>query len=298
MSSLLTNVSAMTALQALNQTQQSLQTTEGQISTGLAISNASDNASYWSIATKMSSDVGGLNAVQSALSESSSMVSTMSAAMTATISVMDAIKNDLVTASNPGADLSKIQTDIEAQQASLQSIGQSASFNGVNFLNTTGSTLSLVSSYDSTNGVSFINIDTTGTMLFDIPAGSSPTGSGTGILDKAGTAYPGSSVMTLNVTSATAGDIANMLTDVNTAIDSITTAASNLGADSTNIGTQQTFISSLVDSLQAGVGALVDADMNAASTKLSALQVQQQLGIQSLAIANSNTQMILKLFGG
>jgi flagellin len=298
MNSLLTNVSAMTALQALTQTQQSLSTTENQISTGLAISSAADNASYWSIATKMSSDVGALGAVQSALSESSSMVSTMSAAMTATISVMDAIKNDLVTASNPGSDLTKIQTDISAQQSLLQSIGQSANFNGVNFLNTTGSTVSLVASYDSTNGVSTININTANTMLFSIAAGASPTSSGTGILDKAGTAYSSASIMTLNVSSATSGDIANMLTDVNTAINSITTAGSTLGANSTNIATQQNFISNLSNSLTSGIGSLVDADMNQASTKLAALQVQQQLGIQALSIANTNTQMILKLFGG
>jgi flagellin len=288
----------MTALQALTQTQNSLNTTENQISTGLAISSAADNASYWSIATTMSSEVDALGSVQSALSESSSMVSTMSAAMTATISVMDVIKDDLVTASNPSSDLSKIQTDIAAQQSLLQSIGQSANFNGLNFLNTTGGTVSLVSSYDASSGISTINIDTTGTMLFSISAGGTASANGTGILDSAGTNYSAASIMTLDVTNATAGDLANMLADVDVAISSITTGASNLGADSTNISTQQMFISNLSNSLTSGVGSLVDADMNAASTRLAALQVQQQLGIQSLSIANSNTQMILKLFQG
>jgi flagellin len=63
------------------------------------------------------------------------------------------------------------------------------------------------------------------------------------------------------------------------------------------VNNQQTFITALSDSLTTGVGSLVDADMNEASTRLSALQVQQQLGIQALSIANSNTQLILKLFG-
>ena len=105
MSSLLTNTSAMTALASLTQTQYNMNKVESQVSTGLAISSAADNASYWSIATKMTSNVGALGAVNSALSESQSMVSTMTAALQHSISVMDAIKNDLVTAAQPGADL-------------------------------------------------------------------------------------------------------------------------------------------------------------------------------------------------
>ena len=292
MSSLHTNTSAMTALQSLNMTQNALAKTESQISTGLAISSAADNSSYWSIATKMTSNVGALGAVSSALSESSSMIATMSAAMTATISVMDAIKNDLVEGQQPGADLSKIQTDITAQQQLLKSIGGSSNFNGQNWLDTSGGTVSLVASYDSTNGVSTIDINTTSTALFNGTAGTS------GILDKAGAAYTSASILTLDVSSATVGDLGNMLKDVETALNSITSVASTLGATTTTISTQQTFISNLTDSLTTGVGSLVDADMNEASTKLAALQVQQQLGIQSLSIANQNTQMILKLFGG
>ena len=93
-----------------------MNTTENQVSTGLRINNASDNVAYWSIATKMKSNIGALGAVNDALSESSSMISTMTSALNSTISVVNAIKNDLVTASNPGADLNKIQTDIASQQ--------------------------------------------------------------------------------------------------------------------------------------------------------------------------------------
>lgn len=292
-SSLLTNTSAMTALQSLNQTQASLNQVEGQVSTGLAIASASDSPSYWSIATKMHSDVGALGAVSSALGESQSMVSTMSAALTATISVMDSIKNDLVTASQPGANLSAIQTDIQAQQNALISIGQSATFNGQNFLETAGGNVNLVASYDSNNGVSFLTVNTSNTALF----GTAGVASTTGILGKSGAAYTAASILTVSVTAATSGDIANMLTDVQTAIGSITTAASTLGGVTTNLATQANYVSNLSDSLTTGVGSLVDANMNEAATKLAALQVQQQLGVQALSISNSNTQLILKLFG-
>ena len=60
---------------------------------------------------------------------------------------------------------------------------------------------------------------------------------------------------------------------------------------------QTTFVSPLMDSIDKGVGKLVDADMEEESSKLTALQTQQQLAVQSLSIANQNTQLILKLFG-
>jgi flagellin len=292
MSSLLTSTSAMTALASLTQTQMNLQKTKNQVSTGLRISTAADNASYWSIATKMKSNVGALGAVNDALSESQSMVSTMTSALNTSISVMDAIKKDLVTASQPGADLNAIQTNISKQQAALVSIGSSATFNGQNFLDTTGGRVNLVASYDSTNGVSFLSVDTSQTALFD-----ATTGATSGILGVSGAAFTSASILTLNITAATAGDLKNMLTDVETAISSITTASSILGSTTTNLTTQQNYVSNLSDSLTTGVGSLVDADMNEAATKLAALQVQQQLGIQALSISNSNTQLILKLFG-
>ncbi|ACB96262.1 flagellin domain protein [Beijerinckia indica subsp. indica ATCC 9039] len=300
MSSLLTNTSSMTALQVLSQTQQSLQKTQSEISTGQRISSAADGASYWSIATKMKSTVGALGAVSDALAGSAQLVSTMNNGVINSVSVLQVIQRDLVQASNPGADKQKIQDDIGTQQKLLISIGQSSTFNGINLLAASAaSTQSFVASYDSTNGVSSLNIDTSNTLLFTTDANGvyAATSSGAvGILDKAGANYTGGSVLNFDISSATAGDIANILKDVGSAIDKVTAAGSYLGATTNNINVQANFISNLSDSLTSGVGALVDANMNEASTKLAALQVQQQLGIQALSIANSNTQLILRLF--
>jgi flagellin len=293
----------MTALLSLNNTQQSLAKFENQVSTGLKISSAADNASYWSIATSMNSQVGALGAVSNAMSESGSMLATMSAALQSTVSIMDNIKNDLITAATDTGNssaLSKIQTDIQTQQQQLISMGTSATFNNQNLLAAaTGTTVSLVSSYDATNGLSYITLNTSDTSLFGtgVSAGSTAnlTGGG-GILDASGASFTGASVLSLDVTTATAGDISNMLKDVETALSSIESAASTIGATQTNITEQQNFVSALSDSLSSGVGSLVDADMNQASTRISALQVQQQLGVQALSIANSNTQLILRLF--
>ncbi|TAL78660.1 MAG: flagellin [Beijerinckiaceae bacterium] len=296
----------MTALLSLNNTQQSLAKFENQVSTGLKIGSAADNASYWSIATSMTSQVGALGAVSNALSESGSMLATMSAALQSTVSIMDNIKNDLITAGADTGDasaLQKVQTDIQTQQQALISMGTSAIFNNQNLLAAaTGTSVNMVASYDATNGLSYITLNTSNTALFGtgVSAGSTANLEVTsgGILDTKGANFTGASVLSLDVTASglTSGDISNMLKDVETALSSIESAASTIGATQTNITEQQNFVSALSDSLTSGVGSLVDADMNQASTRISALQVQQQLGVQALSIANSNTQLILRLF--
>jgi flagellin len=275
-----------------------MQQTQSQISTGLRVSSAADNAAYWSIATTMKSDNGALGAVKDGLGQSAAMLNTFSAAMNKAITVVNNIKNNLVSAQQPGADTAKIQTDIKAQQDELLSIANSANFNGQNWLNNTANgaaaastTAKLVASYNNATGVSTIDVDTSSLQLVD---GMTAGGGSAGILATNG-AQSSKSVLSMDATSTS--DLDKQLTDVDTAIKSLTTAASLIGAKSSAVSTQQDFISALSDSLTQGVSSLVDADMNQTSTRLQALQVQQQLGIQSLSIANSNSQMILKLFG-
>ncbi|ALN74150.1 hypothetical protein M673_15590 [Aureimonas sp. AU20] len=83
---------------------------------------------------------------------------------------------------------------------------------------------------------------------------------------------------------------------VNTAINKVTTAASNLGSVASRIDMQKSFVNTLMDTIDKGVGNLIDADMTEESTKLQALQVKQQLGTQSLSIANQSAQSVLSLF--
>jgi flagellin len=106
-----------------------------------------------------------------------------------------------------------------------------------------------------------------------------------------------SSVDTLSISTATtSSQLDGMLQMVDDAMTEMTTAAASLGSISSRIEMQNDFISKLTDSLDRGIGRLVDADMEEESAKLSALQVQQQLGIQALSIANSGSQNILSLF--
>jgi flagellin len=96
------------------------------------------------------------------------------------------------------------------------------------------------------------------------------------------------------VTGATATE--TELQAAETALGVITAQATALGVAEKAIETQQTFISELVDNLDAGIGAIVDANMEEEAARLQALQVQQQLATQSLSIANQNPQSILALF--
>ena len=87
-----------------------------------------------------------------------------------------------------------------------------------------------------------------------------------------------------------------MISGVDTAITAMTNAATDLGAVKTRIDLQKDFAKSLMDAIDTGVGQLVDADMNEESTRLQALQVRSQLGIQALGMANQSAQSILRLF--
>jgi flagellin len=101
----------------------------------------------------------------------------------------------------------------------------------------------------------------------------------------------------IKIDSTTSNDtVAGMLSAVDAMLQSVTDAASTLGAVKTRIDTQNAFVKNLTDTISKGVGRLVDADMNEESTRLKALQTQQQLGIQSLSIANGNAQNLLQLF--
>jgi flagellin len=328
MSSIMTNASAMTALKTLNATNKALSTTQSRIATGFRVAEASDNAAYWSIATTMRSDNKALTTVKDALGLGAAKVDTAYTGVKAAIDVVDEIKSKLVAAREPGVDRAKIQSEITQLQGQLSSNASASSFSGENWLSTDSSasgynaTKSIVSSFtrSSTGSVSVgtISINTQGTKLFDAAAntdaGVTTVGTGgTGILDAVRLTADGArsddqtlAVGTFTVASLNIGSLTNSATDlatlesyikgVDAAVSEMTTAASDLGAAKKRIDMQSEFVTNLMDTIDRGVGTLVDADMNKESTRLQALQVQQQLGIQALSIANGNSQSILSLF--
>ncbi|CVI64245.1 MULTISPECIES: flagellin [Agrobacterium] len=136
MTSILTNTSAIGALQILRAVSSNLAKTQNQASSGLRVVTPSDNAAYWSIATTMRSDQSAIYAVQDAIGLGSAKVDTAYAAMDSTINVLAEFQAKLVAAKEQGVDRAKIQTELEALKDQAVSIAKSASFNGVNWLNT------------------------------------------------------------------------------------------------------------------------------------------------------------------
>jgi len=299
-SSLLTNSSAMTALQTLRNVSSQLATTQSRISTGQRVATASDNAAYWSIATSMRADNAALSAVSDSLGLSAATVDTEYTALTAvvgdTTGGLTKLQALLVEAKTAGIDRTKIQADITQIQQQMKGTAGAATFNGVNWLSATTATpatFNLVSSFSRVGGT-----PTIGTITLTISNYSLYTSTSTGILD---TVSGGASINTLTIATLT-DSVADQTTldtyiaKVTAAINSVASAAANLGAVKNRISTNTDFVKTLMDSVDRGVGQLVDADMNAESTRLQALQTQQQLGVQALSIANQNSQSILSLF--
>ncbi|NSL22104.1 flagellin [Agrobacterium tumefaciens] len=441
MTSILTNVAAMSALQTLRSIGQNMETTQDRVSSGQRVGEASDNAAYWSIATTMRSDNGALSAVQDALGLGAAKVDTAYSGMESSIDVVKEIKNKLVAAREPGVDKAKIQEEITQLQDQLKSISSSSSFSGENWLqakisdgagNLTDVTKQVVGSFirDAGGNVSVKTINvalSNGTVLFDTSSGAAKDKQG--ILDSfayysttgnyrsfditttvtatgaksekpvaattfteaqlsalkpatAGTpvtvtyatgglatvalgsgtkengtylkigenqyvkvtttdpAAAGSttsevgtigatkyylettaanidaptqltySLTSLDITKDLKGSFTNadgtaltenqyldaMVSFVDKQLQSMTSAAADLGSVKMRIDLQENFVNKLTDSLDKGIGRLVDAEMNEESTKLKALQTQQQLAVQALSIANNDSQSILSLF--
>jgi len=396
--SLLTNTSAMVALQNLRSVNKGLNMVQEQISTGKKVSTAKDNAAIFAISTVMQSDVKGFEAINQSLNLGSASVGVARGAAEKVSELLVEMKGLIVAAQEDNVDRTKIQTDIGQLRDQIDGIVDAAQFNGLNFLKGAASTDFLASLDRDASGnvtASTISVDS---YSLETTAGAAVAGlanSGTGVstglnsaaalvvdtgvfsVDLEGTAATfdpgdvielridgrkisvtaetgdtqdtlgqrltnaindagitgisvaftaggttvdsqvditngtgGAVAFEVNVTDGTGGGLANLNTlDVSTAagaaaalvsieglIQESVDASAEFGSAQKRIEIQNEFVSELTDSLKTGIGALTDADLEAASARLQSLQVQQQLGIQALSIANAAPNSILGLF--
>lgn len=402
MSSILTNNGAMVALQTLRGINKSLGETQSQISTGKNVASAKDNAAVWAISKVMESDVKGFKGIKDSLNLGESTVAVARQAAETITDLLTEMKGKIVAAQEDNVDRAKINTDVTALKAQIESVVSAAQFNGLNLVDGSAASASILASLDrdSTGGVTASRItvnaqdlSTGGYTANDIFSGSSTGASTNGdtvalALDAGGgneqieiaengaafaegdkvsltigdqtvsytvtaddaaatttadlvavalktkidelnidglvvdydSGTPGTLDLTNNgtndlsvsgqFTNAGSGGLGAMagidvstgagataaLGTIETLIDTAISAASNFGSDESRISIQSEFVTNLTDSLKSGIGAMVDADMEEASARLQALQVQQQLGVQALSIANQAPQTILSLF--
>ena len=275
MTSILTNGSALEALQNLNATASQLTTTQNRISTGLKVASAKDNGSTWAIAQNERSSILSLGVVTDSLNRAVSTVDVALSAGTSISDLLNQMKAKALAATDTSLDTNSVTAlanDYKALRDQIGKIVANADFNGANMIKTGGSSIYALANAAGTNKLT-------------VAAVNLGLGGGTVTITAAGTFT--------TPTTATA-----QLALVNSSITNVNAAVAKLGTSSNALSTHLSFISQLTDTLTTGVGNLVDADVAKESANLTALQTKQQLGVQALSIANQAPQTLLSLFSG
>jgi len=277
MNSVNTNVSALVALQNLNKTNSDLAITQSRINTGLRVANAKDNGAIWAIAQNQRATSQSLDAVKESLQRGQSTVDVALAAGESISDLLLQMKAKALAASDTTLDSNSrtaLDEDFKSLRDQIQKAVDNAEFNGANMVKASGTTVEALANADGTAHITV--------QAQDLSLGSTAMGGGTGITATA-------AISTLTMAS-------DMIAVVNAAIISVSTALSKLGTGSKSLGAHLDFVGKLQDSLDTGVGNLVDADLAKESARLQALQTKQQLGVQALSIANQSTSPLMSLF--
>lgn len=279
MASIITNNASMTALQTLKTVQSNLTETQSRVSTGLKVQSAKDNAAYYSIAQTMRGDSAAFNALSENLSIAGASVSVARQGVEELGKITKQILEKVSLAqAYESVDRALIQKDIEDLVDQLNSTISQTSYNGQSMIDGTD-TVTVVTgvtreggSFKTTN-FTFNKFDAN--VIVNNFSGIDVSGASSAVDENT---------------------LASFLSIVEEEMAKITEAEANFGMVEKRIDNHKSFNSKLVDKFDAGVGSLVDADMNKEAARLSALQVQEQLATQALSIANQAPQSILTLF--
>ena len=274
-SSVNTNVGAMIALQNLNATNAELARTQNRINTGMKVSSAKDNGAIWAIAQGQRAEIRALGAVSQSLERGIAAVDVAIAAGESVSDLLLQMKEKALAATDEtlsSSARSALNEDFVALRDQIASVVANAEFNGVNLLMESATGFGALANAD---GSSTITVDAEVMAL-------------------------GESIVTVGLSQdiAAMSEADDALADVDASIANVSAALARLGTTSKALGAHATFVSKLMDTLEAGVGNLVDADLAKESAKLTALQTKQQLGAQALGIANQTPQILLSLFRG
>jgi flagellin len=265
-----TNIAALLSLQNLNGINAQLDAVQTEISTGLRVNSAIDNASSFAIAQGIRGDIKSYQAVSQGIANGKGTANVALAGATSISDLLTDITANVTTGLDPGQTTLQqqiLQSDFTNLVAQINQFISSAIFSGKNLLSSA-----------SANSSVLANI-----------SGATLTIRGNSQVTAAATILATQSV-------ATTSNALVALTQVNAASATLAAVLSNLGADSRTITFQDDFISKVSDALEVGLGAIVDANLAKDSALLQALQVQQQLAIQSLSIANARPKALLGLF--
>lgn len=266
-----TNPAAQIALQNLNQISDRMGETQNRISTGLKVQGAKDNSAVWAIAQNQRADHKAFESVKSSLDRATSLADVTLAAGESISDLIIQMRQKAVAASDSTQTVESraaYNNDFQSLVRSVQQFATSASFDGVNLLdNSQSGPLAFLANTNATDTISVDPHDFT----------------------DAGLGLSGVDLLTQT-------DASTALTAIDAALATVNAAMATLGSQAKQVETHNTFVSKLMDALESGIGKLVDADLAKESARLQGLQVQQQLGVQALSIANQAPQVILSLF--
>ncbi len=273
MTSINTNTGAMIALQNLNAINADLASTQNRISTGFKVGSAKDNGAVWAIAQNQRSQVSSLDAVKDSLSRTSSVIDVALAAGSSISDLLSDLRQKALEASDSSLDTTArnaLNADFVSIRDQITKTLSNASFNGINLVNGSRASTSALANAQGTSRMTVAaqNLSLGGTIV-----------------------TIGASASFASATSA-----ANLLSSLDSSINNVSLALAHLGTSSKQLDMHATFVGKLQDTIEAGIGNMVDADMAKESARLQSLQIKQQLAVQALSIANQSSSYILKLF--
>jgi flagellin len=268
-----TNNGALVALQYLNATQSQLSTVQTQINSGLKVSSARDDGSTYAIAQNQRGAVAGYSAVTDSLSRGTSAIDVALSAGQSISDLLIQLKTKALSAADSSLDTASRQAlnqDFVALRDQITTIVKNAVFNGINLVDGSTTQITALASSDGTRRI------TTSAQKLSL--------SGT--------------IVTLKSTAtiSTSAKASTLVATIQASLTNVNSALAKLSSGAKKFSIQATFSQKLADTLTAGIGNLVDADLAKSSALLQSLQVKQQLGVQALSIANQAPQTILSLF--
>ena len=267
------NPGALIALQNLTSTENQLQTAQNEISTGLAVSSPSDNGAIWAIAQNQRATASSLDSVTQSLQRAQSTIDVATSAGQSVSDLLTQLKGKALAASDTSLDTASraaLNADFTSLRNQISTVVSNASFNGANLIDSGAKNI-------------YALANSAGTSSLTVSAQDLSLGGANVAL-----------TATTSISTATLAQAA--IAVVETSITSVNNALAKLGTAENSLTSQQTFVSNLQDTIDTGVGNLVNANLAKESAQLQALQTKQQLGIQALSIANSSSSSLLSLF--
>ncbi len=303
-----TNAGALIALQNLNATNKALEVTQTRVNTGLKVSSAKDNGAIFAIATAQRAEMGAQDAVRQSMQRGRSVLDVGLAAGDTVTTALNELKGIAVALADApktydaagavtglGDSGKKLVADFEAIVKEIHSALANANFDGGNVFKKQATDLKVTANTAAANNSFTLKLAADAAAADGLAFGTAAgTAGAAGTFNEATGAWAAKAGATTGATPSALADYS--VANVDAAISSFSSTLADLGTKSKSLDRQLTFVSKLQDSMETGIGNLVDADLAKESARLTALQTKQQLGVQALSIANSSSQILLSLF--